>query len=161
MKEYFITIVAVALVGAVIISMLPDQSNGKYLKFICGLCAIGCIVFPLLQVGDMSFDREHIADLFDKENIQEQNYGEIYNEAIKNAEIQNAEVSLKSAIIKEVSASEEDFDVEICLENKGDDFYISNVNVKIYPSGLFLNVHLIKRYVEKEFGCQCDIYYEV
>ena len=63
MKEYFISIIAIALVGSLIISMLPSSSNAKYLRLICGLCAIGCIVFPLINADEMMIDFESLKKL--------------------------------------------------------------------------------------------------
>ena len=113
MKEYFITVIAVALVGALIISMLPAATNAKYLRLICGLCAIGCIVFPLANMGELSFESDEIIGLFGDSGENDEQYDKIYNNTIENAEITNAQILLKSEIIKELSASDEDFDIKI------------------------------------------------
>ena len=160
MKEYFISIIAIALVGSLIISMLPSSSNAKYLRFICGLCAIGCIVFPLINADEMMIDFESLKELFYNEQDNDNDYEKIYNDAMAKAEISNAEISLKNEIVKAYSANHEDFDIEITTKKYSDDFYISKITLKIYPSGITLNVHLIKKYIEEQLGHECVIFYE-
>ena len=160
MKEYFISIIAIALVGALIISMLPDATNAKYLRLICGLCAIGCIVLPLANFGSENFDFDEITELFGNEEDKKEQYDKFYNASIKEAEITNAQILLKSEIIQATSASAKDFDVKIYTANIGDEIYISNIEIKIYPSGIFMDVHAATKCVEENFGCKCRIIYD-
>ena len=160
MKEYFISIVVIALVGSLIISMLPSSSNAKYLRLICGLCAIGCIVLPLINADDTMIDFESLEELFYNEQNGDNDYDKIYKDAMAKAEISNAEISLKNEIVKACSANYEDFDVEIITKKYSDEFYISKITLKIYPSGITLNVHLIKKYIEEKIGHECVIFYE-
>ena len=161
MKEYFISIMAVSLVGSVIIAMVSGNSTSKYLKLLCGLCMVGCIVFPLTSVANWSLDSENILKKFDYENGQEKYYDEIYNSSLGKFEIINAEISLKSEILKELSASNDDFDLNIITNQNADGFYISSVVIKVHSSGIDIDPRRIEKYVLKRLNCPCEIVYDL
>ena len=160
MKEYFISIATIALVGVATVSMLYGTSNAKYLRLICGLCVIGCIVFPFTKMWDDDFDFSEIEELFKQDEAESQKYDKIYNNSIKHGEISSAETLLKSEIIKEFDVNSEDFDVRINAQKNSGENYSYDIEVKIYPSGIFMNVHAVEKYVNDRLNCECQFYYE-
>ena len=160
MKEYFITIMAVALAGGMILSLMPRGSSARYVRLLCGLCTVGCVAFPIVGFFDGELDREGILSIFDYEEREREYYEEIYNNNLNNSEIENAEKTLKSEIIKEFSAKNGDIDVRIITKEKSGEFFIENVEVTIYPSGLTLDPKRIEGYVQKRLGCPCEFFYD-
>ena len=65
MKEYFISVIAISLVGSMIIALAPGCGLSKNIKLLCALCMVACIVFPLGTLFDNSFNMADIEKAFD------------------------------------------------------------------------------------------------
>ena len=57
MNEYFITVIAVAFVGGIVISLVPNGNTVKYVRLLCGLCVVCSIAFPLVSFFGGEFDK--------------------------------------------------------------------------------------------------------
>ena len=79
MKEYFIAVIAVSLLGGVIVSMLPDGNTAKNVRFLCSLCTVACIAFPLISFFDNGFDSQTLMNVFEQSEQESEFYDEIYN----------------------------------------------------------------------------------
>ncbi len=161
MTEYFITVMAVTLAGGVIISIAPKDSSVRYIKLLCGLCTVCCVAFPLISFVGNGFDTEGLLKLFDYDAVEQAYYEEIYNNNFDKLSIENAEIKLKSEIIKEISAKDEDFDVKIITETSSGEIYISSVRVTIYKSGLSIDPKLIENFIFDSLGCQTVFFYDI
>lgn len=161
MKEYFISVIVVSLVGSMVVSMASGNSAAKHLKLLCGLCTVACIVFPLTAAFGVSFDKEDVVQLFACETNEKEYYDEIYNLSLNKSEIKNAENILKGDIVKELSLSKDDFDVNIIAEENNGEFYISTVRINIYTSGISINPRYIEQYILNRLGCGCEFVYEI
>jgi len=159
MREYLISITALALVGAIVISMIPFGGSARYLKLLCALCTIGCIVFPLSSFVSAEINKDDLVELMTAESIDKEYYDEIYNKSINDQQIKSAEYILKNDIIKRFSADALDFDVNVILEEKSDEILISLVRITIYPEGVTLNIRAIEKYVFEKLGCDCEFEY--
>lgn len=161
MREYFIGVMSVIFFGGMITSLSPSAKGQKYLRLLCSLSVVGSIVLPIFSAfREQDFDVGEFAEIFETENASEDIYGDIYNGAISDASILNAEITLKSEILREVSAKEEDFDVMVNTSLKNDVLCIESVTVKIYPSGIFINPREIENYVNERLECPCTVVYE-
>ncbi len=160
MKEYFITIMIVALAGGIIVSLASQTNAQRNIKFLCGLCTVACIAFPLVNIAEGDFDKNAILDMFDYGENDEEYYDEIYNLNLENNEISNAKATLKSEILKELDAKNEDFDLNIITSKLNDKIYIDRVETVIYPEGIGINPREIQAYVNKRLGCECVIFYD-
>lgn len=161
MKEYFITVMAVSLMGGVIVSLSPKGNNARYVRLLCGLCTVCCVAFPVVRFAQGGFDREEILSVLDYETKEKEYYDEIYNKKLVGAELKNAEIALKSEIIKELSLQNDSINVNIVTENKSDEICIESVEVIIYPSGLYADPREIEECVEERLGCPCSFFYDV
>ncbi len=160
MKEYFIGIISVVFLGGMIVSVMPSGATQKYLRLLCGVSVMACIVMPAFSFfGDQNAGADRWDILSDAEGYDESQYVEIYNNSLKNAETYNAENTLKSEIIKEFSAGYDDIDIELETTVKGDEIYISGVILKIHPSGVLLDPHKMKKYLEDRLECPCTVVY--
>lgn len=160
MKAYFVGIITVAFLGGMIVSIMPGGATQRYLRLLCGLCVSASIVLPLfslLSQGRLELD---LNDIFvSRDTEKENNYNEIYNNSIKNAEEKTLENILKNEIIQEFDAKYEDIDIEISIEEKSDEFYISEVFLKIHASGVLLDPHAMKEYVDLRLSCDSTVVY--
>ncbi len=161
MKEYFITIMAVALVGGVILSLTPKGSSARYVRLLCGLCTVGCVAFPIVGFFDGELDKEGLLSVFDYEERDKEYYEEIYNNNLNKSEIENAENILKGEILEGVSAKNDDIDVRLVTEDNSGEISILKVEVTIYPSGLTIDPRRIENYVQDRLGCPCEFFYDV
>lgn len=161
MEEYFITVMAVSLVGGVIIALAPKGNSTRYVRMLCGLCTVCCVAFPVVSLAQNGFDKEGLLSMLDYESREKEYYEEIYNKNLIGAELENAEMTLKSEIIKELSLQNDSLNVNIITENKSDEICIDSVEVIIYPSGLSADPREIEEYVEERIGCPCSFFYDI
>ena len=71
MKEYFITVMAVAFLGGTIITLVPLGNTTKYVRLLCGLCTVCSIAFPLVSFVGGDFEKEELLSIFDYESKEE------------------------------------------------------------------------------------------
>ena len=160
MKEYFLAILAIAVIGGIIISLSPDGASAKYIRLLCGICTVGCIVIPIVSYAAQSniLDENWLL-IFDSDQYVDQ-YDEIYNSALVDAEISNADYLLKNKIIQEFVIKDEDFDVHIKINEESVEKYIECVELRIYAQGIEIDPHSIEKYVKNLLGCECITYYD-
>ena len=160
MREYFLGLILFAFFGSVILSVAPEGLGRKYLSFLCGICSVGCIMFPL---ASLTYDggAESVKALFEVSDEYEENAVEIYNLYLDEAVIKNAEKSLKNEIISELNAGYDDFNVDIILDKNSDEYYIKCVTVTLYPSGYDLDPRKIEKICFSRLECACEFFYDM
>ena len=161
MKEYFISVIAVSLLGGVIISLLPDVDAAKHVRLLCSLCTVACIAFPLVSLFDSGIDVDAIGEMFEQSEERSEKYDEIYNGTLNEYEIINAQNTLKQEIIQRIGADASAFDLKIITNKNSDVIYISSVRVCIYGSGVSIDPKEVKKYVQDRLGCDCEIVYDI
>ena len=160
MSEYFLGLIIFAFSGSVLLSLAPQGISKKYLRLLCGLCSVGCIVFPLFNFfGSGGIDAEELVAVFDVQDDVSENNVEIYNNSLNDASLKNAEETLKSSIIKELSVKYEDFDLEIVVNKSSEDFYIEKIRVLIYPSGYSVDPKKIGGICKRALDAPCEFIY--
>ncbi len=160
MREYFVGIISVVFLGGMIVTIMPSGATQKYLRLLCGLSVMACMVMPVFSLfteRNTGIDNWDALNGFDSGDELE--YVEIYNNSLKNAVADNAENALKNDIIREFSARYDDIDVEIEVSASSDEIYILSVWLKIHPSGVLLDPHEIKKYLEDRLQCPCTVVY--
>ena len=161
MRDYFLGLILFAFFGSVILSVTPSGLSRGYLKFLCGLCSIGCIIYPIASLAvDGDAWRENIEGMFEVDENAEESSVEIYNLFLDEVAEKNAEDALKSKIITETNGKEEDACVDIILNKNSDEIYIERVFVYLYPSGYDIDPKKVKKICFSELGCECEILYK-
>lgn len=161
MTEYFLGLIVFAFVGSVILSLVPAGTSKRYVRLLCGLCSVGCIVFPIFELASgNSGDISDLVEIFEPYDEYDKASVEIYNSALNRATLNNAEEALKNDIIKELSAKYGDIDVKIDIKENNDGFYIDKVLVFIHPAGYSLDPDRIAEVCRKRLGKKCDIIYK-
>lgn len=160
MREYFLGLILFAFLGSAILSVAPCGVAKGYLRFLCGLCGIGCIIFPIFSIlGSETGERADFEALFEANANDEDNYVEIYNSFFDESVLLNAEASLKNQIISELNASNEDFELKIIVGYNSDEKYIKRVRVNFYPSGYSIDPKRIEKICFSSLGCECEFFY--
>ena len=161
MRSYFLGLILFAFFGSVVLSVAPRGLSRTYLRFLCGLCGIGCIIFPLatLLSGGGS-EKEYIESFFEITDQDTNKSAEIYNYYLDDVALTNAEKSLKEKIITETKAKDADFDVNIILKENSGEFYIDGVRVYFYPSGYDIDPRKVEKICFSELGCECEFFYK-
>ena len=159
MKEYFISVIAVSLVGSIIVSLAPGGGVAKNMKLLCALCTAACIIFPLGTFWGNSISSADIESLFATETNEEYNYGEIYNNSLNKYNVINSENALKNEINQEFELKNDAFDVKMIWDEESDVFCISCVRVYIYPEGVSVDPRKIEKYISERVGCKCEFVY--
>jgi hypothetical protein len=160
MKAYFVGIIVVAFFGGVVVSVLPTGATQKYLRLLCGLCISASIIVPIFSfLASGEFGPEQINILGSEDLTLDSNYDEIYNRSIGVAQEKNLEKILKNEIIQRFGAKFGDFDLDISIEEKSDEFYISSSRIEIHASGIMLDPNEMKKYVEDRLSCSCEVVY--
>ena len=160
MKEYFLGIISFAFFGSFVLSVAPQGLGRKYLRFLCGLCGVGCVMFPLVSLS-YGNGAELIRNAFEISEESEENAVEIYNLYLDETIIKNAEKDLKREIISSLSAKDEDFDLEIVLDKNSDEFYIKKIFVTFYPSGYDIDPLKVEKICFFAYKCECEFFYDV
>ena len=161
MTEYFLGLIAFSFVGAAVFSLVPSGGAKRYVRLLFGLCAVGCIAFPLFEIANgLSGEINDLTALFEFNTDISDNSVEIYNNFLNEAGVKNAENSLKSELMKELSAKYDDIDVKISVGKNGEEFYIIGVTVFLYPSGYHLEPKRIKSFCENRLLAECSIVYK-
>ena len=162
MSEYFLGLILFAFVGSVIFSFVPPGASKRYVRLLCGLCSVGCIVFPLFELV-VDTDKGYFKDLtqiFEASGELGENAVEIYNNSINNVTLENAEETLKNDIIKAFSIKYDAVEVAIVLDKNSDEFYIKRIMVYLYPSGYGADPQKIRDICKSTLGVTCDIIYK-
>ena len=165
MSEYFLGLIVFAFVGSMIFSLVPTGSSKRYVRLLCGLCSVGCIIFPLFGLfedvtnGDGS-SFEELAEMFETSDEAGENAVEIYNNFVNATSVKNAEETLKNDIIKALSIKSDAVDVKIELGENCGEFYINRVIVYLYPSAYATEPKKIREICENRLGAACEIIYK-
>ena len=160
MRGYFFGVIVVAIVGSVVMATSSHTGSARHIKFLCSLCVIGCLAFPLLSLLEGEFDTDGVLELFESD-INEEKYDEIYNDYFLKSEIENASKTLKIKINKELEIDDDCYDLNIVLDKNSDEKNISRVEIIIYASGLTVDPRGIKALIGEYLGCECEIFYDM
>lgn len=160
MREYFLGLILFAFLGSAILSVAPCGLAKGYLRFLCGLCGVGCVIFPVFSLlGSESGERADLEALFEADAGDAESYAEMYNSFFDEATLNNAETSLKNEIMSELKAESEDFELKIILDDNGAENYIKLVRVNFYPSGYAIDPDEIEKICFSRLGCECEFFY--
>lgn len=159
MREYFLGLILFAFLGSAILSVAPEGIGRGYLRFLCGLCSLGCVIFPLVSLtGSAGELRGELEGAFEVES-EPYCYAEIYNSFLDETAVKNAELELKNEILSEIKAKNEGFDLNIILGENSGEIYIRCVQVIFYPSGYHIDPRVIENICLSRLKCECEFFY--
>lgn len=159
MREYIITLMMVSVVCGVISVLSPKEDMGKYVSFVCGICALGIIVTPITELIKRA---EEFPDILGDrlENYDEEFYENTFEESIVAGSVKQAESILKNDLSQELNLDQDSFDIALSVERSENSISVKRATVTIYPKGLTIDARSVIEYIEKNLGCSCMIIYE-
>ncbi len=158
MGKFIITLMSVALLGAVMGMLSPEGDMKKYVRLVgslCLLCALASPLYGLLSEGEISF--EH---LFSFTCEPQSGYEDIYKQAIAEGARENAETALKAKLAEQFKLSEDSLDVSLTLGSEADKYFIESARVYLHSSAVFADPRDISAYINETCGCVCTVEYD-
>ena len=150
-KEYIISIIAIAIIGSFALIITPDGEGGgikKHISLIVGLAAIVVIISPLISA------LEHLSEL-KLENIgalekDNEEYESIFHSSYEAAERENLKNGIKSALYDKFKIDESECAVELTVQ-KGE---LCRVLIRLYGSAVWCDSADIESYLGSLLGCE-------
>jgi hypothetical protein len=161
MKEYFVGMIVIALIGTAVISFSPRGYEG-HLRLLCAACSVLILLMPMfsfIKDHDLSFDL--LEKIFSENDDKTVYYDEYYNKTFFNVEKENAEKMIKSDIKQALLIKSDGFDIEIEAANNNDEYYIELIRVIILPDGAAIDPHSVEKYIKERYGCECVVLYDL
>ena len=159
MKEYFLTLMAVAVLNAVMGMLSPDGDLKKYVGLLGTLCLLLAMAQPLL--GWQGEGQGFLADLWDPEMGEETpDYGEIYGQALTSGGKQNLETLLREQIAQEFSIPEDSLAVSVGLVIEDGEGQVSQVRLTLRDSAVFADPRALTEYINQRLDCPCIVLYD-
>ena len=159
MKEYFMTLMSVALLNGILHMISPEGDIKKYVRLLGALCLLCAMTVPLFSAlaegeGSLNFLTEF------GQSTEQSNYDEIYQNSLLNGNKTETEKNIKTRMIQELSIEASTFDVsaEIVLKNEKTD--LESVTVTLRDSAIFADPRQIIEWINGVYGCSCVIVYE-
>lgn len=159
MKEYFMTLMSVALLNGILHMISPEGDIKKYVRLLGALCLLCAMTVPLFSAlaegeGSLNFLTEF------GQGTEQSNYDEIYQNSLLNGNKTETEKNIKTRMIQELSMEASTFDVsaEIVLKNEKTD--LESVTVTLRDSAIFADPRQIIEWINGVYECSCVIVYE-
>lgn len=154
------------LIGTVIIcslaAMLTPEENGMlgYVKLAAGLCVLCVAIAPLTSFIGAVMNFELGDGFFGDGSGDENNFGQIYEESLLGAGQSSASEGLRVMICREFGLSADDIQVNVKLNDEGEEYLPESVTVVLVGGKAILtDPHDVINYVTELLGCRCEIIY--
>ncbi len=162
MKEFLITLMAVAILVGVVGMLTPDGNLAKYVRFagmLCLLCALASPIVTVLSAltdGD-GFAEEILGDIGEKE---EERYDEIYNNTLMDGSAKYAEEVMKSELTQQFSLPKDSLSVSVELVMENELYQIERVMVVLGEQAVFVDPRQVISFVNERWNCTCTVVYD-
>ena len=151
MKEYIISILAVAAAGSIILILSPEGEGGgikKHVSLAIGLAAILVMISPLSNaiesIGNISF--EGISGYSESK----EEYESIFYDTLEKAEISNLKSGIKNALSDRFGIDESECNVELNIS----DGKLCRVLIRLYGSAIWCDSGEIEKYLHELLDCE-------
>ena len=159
MKEYFSTLIAVALLTSVFGMLSPGGNIKKYVRLAGAFCLLCALIIPWT---DFLLKNEGLSEDFGIEEWQSDtvDYDEIYYASLMDGGIKNAQSIMKNRILNHFSLSEDSLELQINVDTSKDTMILTEVTLWIRSSAILLDPQELTSYVNEEWGCPCVVIYD-
>ena len=159
MKEYLMTLTAVALLGGILGMLSPEGDIKKYVRLAVSLCLVCAMIQPVLSV--LSGEMPALDELLGiGEQEETMNYDEIYYQSLLSGGREQAEEAMKQELLKEFSLPYESLEVEAILERKNDGVEVKEIRVTLRDSAIFADPKEVIAPVNERLSCPCTVIYD-
>ena len=156
MGGFILTVLSVALLSGVIGMLSPEGNTKKYVRLVGSLCILCALASPL--VGIVVEGEDGLELLFPTVDGSDA-YEEIYREAIAEGVRENAETALKNMLLSRFDMTEEDIEIGLTVEWRGDRYCVEAATVTLTSSLIAVDPREISEYINAELGCPCTVIY--
>lgn len=157
MKEYFLTLLGVVILSALIGTLSIENGSGRYIRLVCSLCVLCSLILPL---GNAFREEEWDLSFLWEENEEDMDYDEIYQDALLKNETSYAEQALKTMICDKFSLSSEQVEVYLEIVSKNGMSVPEKVTMLLRGKGILSDPRALISWVNETVGCRCVIVYE-
>ena len=156
MAEYLMSVIGAALVGGVMVSVLPEGSSGglkKYMGFIVSLCVLSVVISPVTDA------LEAVSGFFDgglREWVEksELDYESEYYKYLESYGKENAEEGISALICREFSIDQDDCHVSALVRENEGNLVLDEIRVILSGRAIFKNPYEIEKYLTDAFECE-------
>ena len=161
MKEFLITLMAVAILNGVVGMLTPDGNLGKYVRFAGMLCLLCALASPVVTVIGAFGDGGEFLDgiLGDKAEREEENYDEIYNNTLMNGSASYAQEIMENALLQHFNLPQDSLSVSVELVMENEAYQIERVVVSLGEQAIFADPRDIISFVNDRWNCTCTVVY--
>lgn len=151
MKEYILSILAVATVGSIILIIAPEGEGGGIKKHICliiGLATILVIISPMSRILEAIKEIDFDGIKGGVGYVEE--YESIFYETLEMTEIGNLKSGIKSELKNKFGIDESECSVEITLK----DGALHRILIRLYGSAIWRDSKAIEEHFRNLLGCE-------
>ena len=151
MKEYVLSILAVATVGSLILILAPEGEGGgirEHISLIVGLATILVIISPISKALEAirNIDLDGLKDnAYDREE-----YESIFYDTLEKSEISNLKSGVKAELKSKFGIDEGECSVEITLK----DGTLHRILIRLYGSAIWCDSRAIEEHFHNLLGCE-------
>lgn len=160
MKNYILSVIAVAACGGVVNAICPD-GEGKSLKkavsMIMSLFLIIAAAKPLISLikAVQTQDSGDIVEYFTKS--QNENYGGVWSETLNDITSRSVEIYVSKVMEEDFGIDIENFDIRCEIAELNGEMVLEDVTVVLSGSGILHNPRKIQTSIEDILGCECTV----
>ncbi len=158
MRNFCITLIAVAIINGVLGMISPEGDIKKYIRLVGSIGLLLAIVLPLYTVivdGGIDLD-----PLFSPDRSEDEKYEDIYEGALSEGGRVEAQRVIKNSISGELNMDPEDFDVFVEIDGSSGSIKISSVSVLLHTSAIFVDHREISAFINESLDCPCSVIYD-
>lgn len=154
MKKYIITVLAVAILGGIVTSLISNKRSSikKNINFIVGLITAIVLITPIINlIGNITTIKNELIILVD--NVTDSDKISSSNTIIINTTAERMEESIKKAVIKKYGFKDSDVSVKVVLDTENiEAIEITDVQITLKNEASWSDTELVKKYVEDLIG---------
>ena len=158
MSEFVITLMAVALINAIVSMISPEGDIKKYIRFAGAIGMLLAIISPLYFA--MASGEIGIEDFFSDFDADEENYEEYFQSTLTDGGRVETERALKEAMAEKFEIKDTDFDVYAKIDSKDGRVSISSVTVLLHTTAIFTDHRDISEFINERLKCPCTVIYD-
>ena len=156
MKQYFLSIIMVSLVGSVVSMIAPEGEGGglsRHVSLAVGVCLILVCFAPAASAVEWLRELDIEAVLPDGDENRAE-YESIFDSAYTEAEIDNLCEGIKSAVCQKFGLDPLSLSISVRLADGEQGKTLERVFLTLYGSAIWADTEEIERYLGSLLGCE-------
>lgn len=154
MKEYIISIIALAFICAVVSMLSPEGEGGglgKHVKLISGLLLILACLSPIISLVKGLYDLD-LAGLRYHYGKSSEEYESIFLSELSIADVENVKQDVENRLAEKFGLKKESFSVSIRITPERD--RIDLILIRLFDSAIWTDTGKLEEYLERIYNCE-------